>query len=107
MSNISSIIELNNFEIIRTKIAQILAAEIANQIVLIDAELALPATTEERAKILEFYKASLPTSVWEDRFLDPGEEEMPFMNVVFVDSPQDENISHETQIGTNTYIVEM
>jgi len=105
MSKISTIIEFANHEKVRAKIAQILAVEIANQISLIDAELA-DSPTPEREEVLNIYKAALPTTVWDSRFLQPGPDELPFLNVVFMKSPLDGLNTVSTQDGMVQFVVE-
>lgn len=105
MSRIDTIIELSNFEIVRSKIAQVLAIEIANQITLIDSALEGDISPEREA-VLDFYKSSLPLSVWESRFLPPGQDEMQFLNIVYVKSSFEDLVCHSTQTGIVNYIIE-
>lgn len=107
MSYLTEIIGKSNFELVRSKIASILADELANQKTLNQTAL----ETEEDADTIELLNLnidSIPDRVWEERFKRPQKEEYqvtPLVNVLFAQSPLDSQ-SVSTQIGDNTFMVE-
>lgn len=110
MANITSIVPISNFEIITSKIASILADELSNQKTLLTSAIAAEqAKTEPDLELIEYYtlyKDSIPSNVYEERFIEPNQSEMPFLNVVFISSTQNELVSPSTSIGICRYTIE-
>lgn len=105
MSVITDIIGQSNFEIVRAKIASILADEIANQVTLIEAAI-LAGPTPEELEELEFALSALPDRIWEERVVEPQNFEMPIVNVRFTNDNLDEIITDEDQEGMANYTIE-
>lgn len=111
MSNINVILGESSFERITSRIASILADEIANQIDLNTTALALEEAkpTPDQA-LIDFYTLnieSLPSRVWQERIIKVDVIEMPFLNVFFTDNPLDELTTQSTQVGENRIVLEM
>lgn len=116
MAVINSIISESNFELVRTRIATILVDEYAEQRILnqaaLDAELAKPIIDQDPVLIasLELNLSALPTKVWEERFKRPQPKEYidePVVNVIFTNAPLNENQTVSTQIGDDTFVIEV
>lgn len=113
MSEITQIIPYSNFELIRSKIASILADELANQKTLYQAALAAEEAkppAEQDASLIAFYNLSIdciPSVVWEERFFRPQPEEMPILNVVLLNVPLNEGTNNTGQVGENKYQIEV
>ena len=110
MSKINGILQYSNYEIVRSKIASILADELANQ-----ASLNQTALTEEEAKpdpdeaLIAFYNLNIdciPGEVYEERFIRPQPNEYPLINVVLTNVPLDQGTSNTKQEGVNKYQIE-
>lgn len=110
MSIISNIIAESNFEIIRSKIAIILADELANQKALnIAAKANEEAKPEPDPLLIAFYQLnidSIPGEVFEERFTRITKPEFPVLNVVFVASPLDALITNSSQVSVARYSIE-
>lgn len=111
MSQIDYILRYSNFEIIRSKIAAILADELASQKTLNQAALAAEEAkpTPEQA-LIDFYTLNIdciPSKVWEERFFRFQPSEMPAINIVLLNVPLVEAISHTQQMGENKYQIEI
>jgi len=87
MAKITQIIPTQRFELIRDRIAQILALELANQAV-------LQSNTLFNGK------------VWVERFIRFDKTELPAINVYFSDASYDHNTAI-TARGTNTYNIDL
>ena len=114
MSVISEIIDKANFELVRSRIASILADELANQKVLnqaaLDAENLLPTPDPVIVAALELNLSAIPDRVWEDRFKRPQSEEYtinPLINVIFANAPLNDLQTVSTQSGDDTFMIEV
>lgn len=114
MAVINNIISESNFELVRTRIATILADEYAAQRILnqdaLDAELAKPTPDPDIVVSLELNLSALPTKVWEERFTRPQQKEYidePVVNVIFTNATLNENQTVSTQIGDDTFVIEI
>ena len=111
MSVIQNIIDYSNFELIRSRIASILADELANQKILYAALLAAELAKPEPDPVLvvkyELNIDSIPDKVWEERFRRPDPSEFPVINVVFTQAPLDDLITGSTEIGVDSYQIEV
>ena len=110
MSKIDYILGTSNFELVRSKIAQILLIELTNQKALNVAALALEEAkpTPDPGLIAEYELniSCIPDVVWEERFIRPQPCDYPMVNVVFTNAPLNEGTSHSVQIGENKYQIE-
>ena len=113
MSKLLNIVSESNFELVRSRIASILADELANQLTLnIAAKAAEESKPEPDPVLIALYDlniASIPSKVYEERFFRPTTQELQaetMVNVVFVDAPLDENTTVSTQIGDDRYMIE-
>ena len=111
MSLIENISFGANFEIIRARIASILADELAAQkalnIIALAEEEAKPSPDEELIKQYQLNIDSIPDKVWEERFRRPQESELPVLNVVFSQAPLNDLITTSTQVGEDKYTIEV
>lgn len=111
MSSITQILPYSNFELIRSKIASILADELAHQKTLNTDELAIElAKPSPDAALVEFYELNIsciPDKVWEERFFRTQQEEMPLVNVILLNVPLNEGSSNTGQVGENKYQIEV
>lgn len=122
MSRIDYIIGKSNSEIVRSRIASILALEFKNQFDLITAAISGGATGDELAE-LELSLSSIPvfdqnppeetqpepdykSIVWEERFADVSLSEMPFFNVLLMSRPFERLQTNDTNNGIVTYTIE-
>ena len=110
MSKINYILGTDNFELIRSRIAQILLIELTEQKALNIAALAIEITKPTPDPLLiaeyELNISCIPDKVWEERFIRPTPQDYPMLNVVFTNAPLNEAISHSTQIGEDKFQVE-
>lgn len=120
MSVITQIIDKANFELVRSRIASILADEFENQRVLnqaaLDIELAKPIPDPLIVASLELNLSSIPSSsdgsvrIWEERFKRPQPEEytvFPLLNVIFTNAPLNDLQTVSTQSGDDTFMIEV
>ena len=120
MSVITQIIDKANFELVRSRIASILADEFENQRVLnqaaLDIELAKPTPDLLIVASLELNLSSIPSSsdgsvrIWEERFKRPQPEEytvFPLLNVIFANAPLNTLQTVSTQDGEDTFMIEV
>lgn len=87
MANINTIISTRNFELIRDRIAQILAVELANQKSLTGDTL-------------------FDSTVWLERFIPFDQTEMPAINVYFSDASYD-NLTPISSKGRNSFYIDV
>lgn len=114
MSLIQNIINESNFEIVRSRIASILADELDNQktlneIALVEEE-AKPSPDPTTIAALELNISAIPYKIWEERFKRPQPEEYeetPVINVMFANAPLNTLQSVSTQDADNTYVIEV
>lgn len=108
MSKISTIIGASSFEIVRDKIAEILAVEIANQRIMLQSIIDDTASSESDILSANFSISCLPSKVWVERFTrpTPGEIDSVWINVMFAKRKKSylQTISH--QHSENTFVVE-
>ena len=114
MSVITQIIDKANFELVRSRIASILADELSNQKVLnqdaLDAENLEPIPDPIIVKALELNISAIPDRVWEERFKRPQSEEYtinPLINVIFANAPLNDLQTVSTQSGDDTFMIEV
>lgn len=114
MSIITQIISEANFEIVRSRIAAILADEFANQKTLNDAALlieeAKPTPDPAIIAALQLNLSAIPERIWEEKFKRPCQKELidsPVVNVIFTNAPLTDNTSVCTQIGNDTFSIEV
>lgn len=109
MSVINNIIGKSNFELVRSRIASILADEFSNQIAL--NEIALNTETDPIIRDeLNLNIGAIPERVWDERSKRPTPEEYtikPLVNVLFGSAPLDEMQTVSTQSGDDSFIVEV
>lgn len=105
MSLINEIIGESNFELVRSKIAEILATEISNQRTLITTAIAADPTPEELIE-LQLALSVLPEKVWEERAYRPQDSEMPMLNVMLANNSLSQIITSQTQQDSVNYVVE-
>jgi len=110
MSKITSILSYANYELIRSKIASILADELANQLTLNKAartlELAEVTPDAELIALYDLNISCIPSKVFEERFIRPNPDEYPLINVVFTGNPLNEGTSNTVQYGVNKFQIE-
>lgn len=107
MSKISNIIGPGNFEIIRTQIALILATEFAEQRVKNQAVIDDTEATPAEKEVSQLNLDSIPTEVWEERFVRPQPGEYPLVNVVLTNVPLTDGTSHSVQLTEDKYQIEV
>lgn len=114
MSVITQIIDKANFELVRSRIASILADELANQKSLNQAELVIEEAKPEPDPLiiaaLELNISAIPDKVWEERFKRPQPKEYtinPLINVIFVNAPLADLQTVSTQNGDDTFMIEI
>jgi hypothetical protein len=105
MTSINYIIGESNFEQVRRAVAVILAYEIANQKNLINNQLLIE-TDPEIINSLEFQLSCLPNKVYEERFLNPVEDEIPILNISIVSNSLDEVKSATKEQGILNILIE-
>lgn len=99
MSSIDYIISESNTEKVRRQIAFILADELSNQKALIEAE-----TTPTSEMLLTLN--SIPSKVYDERFVRPSESEFPLLNVVLVSNSLSDLTGFEQQTDTARFGIE-
>lgn len=99
MPLIDHIISTSNLELVRTRIAFILADELTNQATLINEG----TPTDDQQITLD----SLPSKVYEERFIRPAEGEFPMMNVVLVSNPLSSLTGFEQQTDIARFNIEI
>ena len=120
MSVITQIIDKANFELVRSRIASILADEFENQRVLnqaaLDIEIAKPTPDPVIVANLQLNLSSIPSSsdgtvrIWEERFKRPQPEEdtvFPLLNVLFANAPLNTLQTVSTQDGDDVFMIEV
>lgn len=115
MSVITQIIDKANFELVRSRIASILADEFENQRVLNQAALDIELDPVIIAN-LQLNLSSIPSKadgtvrIWEERFKRPQPEEytvFPLLNVLFANAPLNTLQTVSTQDGDNVFMIEV
>ena len=106
MAYIDYILPENNFELVRSKIASILATELANQAVLISTKIALGGLSPEEEYSLNLSLECIPSKVYEERNVKVSPVDLPFLNVILANVPLNDLVPESTQNGTNRYAVE-
>ena len=86
-AKITSVISSSNFELIRDRIAQILAIELANQYILSADEL-------------------LNLDVWTERFIPFDKTDLPAVNVAFISNTYD-HLTPITAVSTNKFYIDI
>jgi hypothetical protein len=99
MSKLDYIIAQSNTEIVRAKIAEILADELSNQVTLIDAE---GSPTDDQLLL----KESIPSKIFDERFHRKTQGEGVYLNVILVSNPIGELTGNESQTDTVKYNIE-
>lgn len=110
MSKITDIIGYSNFEVVRDKIAEILAIELSNQkslneLALINEEL----KPNPDQLLIDLYKMNIsciPNKIFLEKMERLNPIDFPYINVVLINVPLDESTSQEYQIGINRYQVQ-
>jgi uncharacterized protein (TIGR02145 family) len=106
MALINEILGIGTFELVRSRIAQVLATELANQKVLLNTAINDPETDPSLLPIYQLSYDSIPNEVWEERFIRPTEVILPFLNVVYVESEFDRT-SNSNQNGDAKFMIEV
>lgn len=110
MSKITDIISYANFELIRSKIASILADELSAQLALNTAartaELAKETPDAALVALYDLNISCIPSKVYEERFIRPTPSEYPLINVVMTNVPLNEGTSNTVQYGVDKYQIE-
>ena len=114
MSKINNIIGEAYFELIRSRIATILSDEFANQKTLNEIALAeeeaKPTPDQSIIDSLKLNLSAIPDKIWEERFKRPEQKELidsPVVNVIFLNAPLTDNVTVSTQIGDDTYTIQV
>jgi hypothetical protein len=110
VSSITSIVPISTQEIVRARIAEILAVELANQKILIEAEIDLeelkPTPDLIKIKELNRYLDSIPAVIYEERVLPPDVQDMPYLNIYLNENMPIDAVSDSTMIGITKFTIE-
>jgi len=110
MSKITAILSYANYELIRSKIASILADELTVQLALNiaarTAELLKPTPDTALIALYDLNISCIPSKVYEERFIRPNPDEYPLINVVLTNVPLNDGTSNTVQYGVDKYQIE-
>jgi hypothetical protein len=110
VSSITSIVPISTQEVVRARIAEILAVELLNQKILLTAEinneLFKPNPDLNKVKELDIYYNSIPNKIFEERVLPPDEQEMPYLNIYFNENMPIDAVSDSSMIGITKFTIE-
>jgi len=110
MSKITGILSYANFELIRSKIASILATELTAQLALNvaarTAELLKETPDTALVALYDLNISCIPSKVYEEKFIRPNPNDYPLINVVLTNVPLNDGTSNTVQYGVNKYQIE-